>query len=177
MASILPTSMNNYAPNAVRCVTFSSIGGCYVLVAIVPKVPPERMDSTTAIDADVVLTWADIRDLAKKLMGPDHYVTVRLHEAVRRSEEGDEADGPYFEGTHPFKEMRNECRKLGNKIQVGYVGGEAALLKLSLVEAENRKWKWRYPETGGRITPGSWLPGARWLEIVESTRGFGGGGA
>ncbi|MGC2222790.1 MAG: hypothetical protein WA624_10680 [Methylocella sp.] len=140
-------------------------------------VPPERMDSTTAIDADVVLTWADIRDLAEKLMGA-HYVTDRLREAVRRYEDDEDDEGqgiPNWNGKNVlFDAMREKCKT--EKIQVGYVGGEAALLKLSLVEAENRKWKWRYPENKGRIIPGNWLPGARWLEMVESTRGFGGGG-
>jgi hypothetical protein len=62
-------------------------------------------------------------------------------------------------------------------IQVGHVGGEATLLKLSLVDAEGKKdWKWRDPNTNkGRIIPGNWLRGARWLEIVESAHGFGGG--
>jgi hypothetical protein len=140
----------------------------YRHVAILPSLP------TTAIDADVVLRWADIRDLAETLK-VDHYVTDRLRNAVDRYPT-DPDGSPYFEGTLRFEEMRKKCRDLGNKIEVGYVGGEAALLKLSLVEAENRQWRWRYPETGGRVTHGHWLKGVRWLEIVESSRGFGGGG-
>ena len=136
---------------------------------------------TTAIDADVVLTWADILDLAEKLMGAHHYVTDRLREAVKRyPEDGDGEPGSRnWDGKLSFPEMREKCRECGNKIQVGHTGGEDALLKWSLVDAEGRRnWKWRDPETNkGRIIPGHWLPGARWLEIVESTRGFGGGGA
>ncbi len=144
----------------------------YRHVAIVPFIPK------TAIDADVLLTWADIRDLAKELMGT-HYVTDRLREAVKRYPEPDVLDGPYWDGKLSFHDMREKCRKSGNEIQVGHVGGEAALLKLSLVDAEEKRdWKWRYPEMNkGHIIPGNWLPGARWLEIVEFTRGFGGGGA
>ena len=147
----------------------------YRHVAIVPFMPK------TAIDADVVLTWADIRDLAKELMGA-HYVTDRLRKAVERYSEDDGPDGPYippWDGKLSFHDMREKSRKLGNEIQVGHVGGEAALLKLSLVDAEEKRdWKWRYPEMNkGHIIPGNWLPGARWLEIVESVRGFGGGGA
>jgi hypothetical protein len=152
----------------------------YRHVAIVPFVP-----TTTAIDADVVLTWADIRDLAKELMGPHHYVTNRLGEAVERYNkiiedvEPRERPGvPNWDGKLPFPDMREKCRELGNNIQVGHVGGEDALLTLSLVEAKKKQWKWRDPETNkGRIIPGNWLPGARWLEIVESTRDFGGEGA
>ena len=44
--------------------------------------------------------------------------------------------------------MREKCRESGKIIQVGYVGGERALLKMSLVEAEKKDpWKWRNPET------------------------------
>jgi len=142
----------------------------YRHVAIVP----ERFNS---IDADVVLTWDDILGLAEKLMGSPHYVTDRLREAIKRYKDvAGDSGVRNFEGALPFKEMREKC-KMGKEIQVGYVGGETALLKLNLVEAERRQWKWRYPNlTGGRITPGNWLKGARWLEIVESSHGFGSGG-
>lgn len=52
----------------------------YRHVAIVPFVP------TTNIDADVMLTWDNIRELAQELLGCHHYVTVRLRNAVGRYE-------------------------------------------------------------------------------------------
>ena len=68
-----------------------------------------------------------------------------------------------------FHKMREKCRERGKEIQVGYVQGEAALLKLSLPEAENKQWKWRDPKTNkGKIVRDNWLSGERWLEIVES---------
>ena len=151
----------------------------YRHVAILPFRP-----TTPEVKADVVLTWGDIGDLAKELMGAHHYVTDRLTEAVERYNkiredvEQERTTGiPNWDGKLLFPDMREKCRKCGNKIQVGHVGGEDALLKFSLVEEKN-KWKWRDPETNkGRIIPGNWLPGARWLEIIESTRDFGGGGA
>ncbi|HUB64264.1 MAG TPA: hypothetical protein VL996_07415, partial [Methylocella sp.] len=75
--------------------------------------------------------------------------------------------------------MRKKCREfrdLGKEIYVGHAGGEAALLKWSLLEAESKLWKWRQEKTKGKIILGNWLSGERWLEIVESTRGFGRGG-
>lgn len=145
----------------------------YRHVAILPSEPFD----TPAVDADVVVAWKDIRDLAEKLMGAHHYVTERLREAVRRYEEDDGDPGiPNWDGKNvPFDAMREKCKKTEG-IQVGYVGGEAALLKLSLVEAEDRKWKWRYSDNRGRVIPGNWLEGTRWLEIVESSHGFGSGG-
>src|SRR5208337_3094066 len=50
----------------------------YRHVAILPFVP-----KTYSVDADCVITWEEIGDLAKKLMGQDHYVTVRLRNAVK----------------------------------------------------------------------------------------------
>jgi hypothetical protein len=139
----------------------------YRHVAIVPYVPP-----AIKIDADAVLTWADIRDLAEKLMGPDHYVTARLRNAI------DSLPDPtilYFDGLLSFEEMRKKCRE--SEIMIGFVGGEATLLKLSLVEAEQKQWKWRDRNNKGATTSGHWLRGARWLEIVESSYGFGSGHA
>jgi hypothetical protein len=131
---------------------------------------PETTDTTDPIDADAVLTWTDIRDLAEELMGRDHYVTVRLRNAVERYKKSGPAISDY-DGILSFPDMRTKCRELGNKIQVGHAG---TLLNMSLVEAEKKKWKWRDPNTNkGEFIRGNWLPGARWLEIVESTRGFG----
>ena len=154
----------------------------YRHVAILPKAVPilsetrEGFDSSNAVDADAVITWGEIRDLASDIMGSDHYVTDRLRCAVHRVEDDDGPDIPcpsYVEKL-PFSAMREKCRKEGNKIQVGHVGGADALLTFRLVDAERKLWKWRYPDTPGRIIPGNWLPGARWLEIVESAHGFGG---
>jgi hypothetical protein len=45
---------------------------------------------------------------------------------------------------------------------------------LSLPEAEEKqRWKWREKTNKGKIIPGNWLSGDRWLDIVESRKGFG----
>jgi hypothetical protein len=101
----------------------------YRHVAIVP----ERFDEPTAIDADVVLTWDDIRELAEKLMGCDHYVTVRLREAAKRYECEGDRDIRNYTDILPFMAMREKCRELGDKVWVGHDGGKADLLKRDLV--------------------------------------------
>jgi hypothetical protein len=138
----------------------------YRHVAIVPE--------PVTIDADVVLTWDEILKLAEELMGPRHYVTVRLRKAVKRWNDIDPGIH-HFDGILPFNAMRERCR-VDDNIKVGHVGGEAALRKRDLVYAENKPWKWRGPKCKGPMVPRNWLEAARWLEIVESTRGFGGGG-
>ena len=137
---------------------------------------PERFDEMTIIDADVVLTWDDIRELAEndKLMGPDHYVTVRLREAVKRYRREGDPDIHNYNDILPFDAMRKKSRELGDKIWVGHTGGETDLRKRDLVYAEKKSWKWRDEATRGRWDRRNWLSGVLWLEVVESKQGFGG---
>jgi hypothetical protein len=147
----------------------------YRHVAIVPFVP------TIEIDADVVLTWNDIRNLAETLLGKDHYVTVRLRKAVERYGEPSVRGISSWDGIVTFDEMRKMCRESESgdrdKIQVGHAGGRSDLLRRNLVYAENKRWKWRNPKTNrGVATSGNWLDEADWLAIVESKNGFRGRG-
>src|SRR5271166_80083 len=103
----------------------------YRHVAILPSLP------ATAIDADVVLTWKDILGLAE-LIGCHPYVTDRLRCAVERYPDGDGEGILNWDGKLRFTEMRDKCREPGNDIQVGHEGGEAALLKATLGEAEKK---------------------------------------
>jgi hypothetical protein len=122
----------------------------YRHVAIVPK----WLDLD---EADAVLTWKDIRKLAEELMGSDHYVTIRLREAVKRYEPPSPPE-PYYDGILLFKDMREKCRASRNDIQVGHAGGETNLLSRNLVYAETKEWKWRDPKTNrGVIIPRNWL--------------------
>jgi len=72
--------------------------------------------------------------------------------------------------------MREKCHLEPQEIEVGLAGGKHALRKLSLLEAEERPWKWRDSKNKGRVDRTNWLIGEQWLEIVESKYGFGGGG-
>ncbi len=150
----------------------------YRHVAILPFLPSSRngvnADFNADVNADVVITWDDIASLAKDLMGVDHYVTARLRNAIGRIPD---PTIPYFDGILEFGPMRKKCEELGNKIQVGYVGGVAALLRMSLSKAEERPWRWRNSENRGRVTRGNWLNGSQWLDIVECRNGFGSKGA
>jgi hypothetical protein len=139
----------------------------YRHVAIVPEKPPYD------IGADAVLTWDDIRELAEKLMAPEHYVTARLRNAVKRYEDSGDLCILNYDEILSFDAMRKRCRELG-EIEVGIVGGGGALRKPSLVEAVTRQWKCRNPNNRGRVDPTNWLKGTLWLEIVESRQGFGG---
>jgi hypothetical protein len=139
----------------------------YCHVAILPEKP------TDDIYADAVITWKEVLELTKTVMGHDHYVTRRLCNAVQLIEPSPPGVQNY-DGILNFADMRRHCRACGKKIQVGHLGGEPALLTKTLPDAEKRQWRWRDPDKNkGKITPGNWLCGDRWLEIVESVRGFG----
>jgi hypothetical protein len=79
---------------------------------------PERFEQID-IDADAILTWDDIRELAKELMGPDHYVTARLYEAVKRYKPRGNPKLRNYDGILEFDEMRQKCRKLGIRSRLG----------------------------------------------------------
>jgi len=139
----------------------------YRHAAIVPEYPPEP------IGADAVLTWDDIRMLAENIMGPEHYVTTRLRNAVDKYNKLKEEQGDFricnYNDRLSFNEMRGMCGERQG-IRVGIVCGEGALRKLTLAEAENRRWKWREPTNKGHWKPTNWLSQAVWLEIVNSKR-------
>jgi hypothetical protein len=141
----------------------------YRHVAIVPFGSPIAI-----IDADAVFTWDEIGDLAERVLGSNHYVTLRLRDAVNRFKESKgDPNIPNYNDILPFNEMRKKCREWGNtKIQVGHTGGETDLRRRNLVYVENKSWKWRDETNKGVAIPGNWLDGALWLKIVESTDGF-----
>jgi hypothetical protein len=132
----------------------------------------EKVDESE-IEADAIVTWPDICGLAQELMGPDHYVTIRLREAVKRYRLDGDPNIRNYDGVLPFDKMRDECRASGDKIEVGHWGGEKDLITRDLVYAEKKPWKWRDPAVNkGAAIQANWLPGNRWLEIVESRHGF-----
>lgn len=139
----------------------------YRHVAIVP-----REIEPTALDVDAVVTWAQITKLATRILGAEHYVTQRLEAAVANYNKRIPTGVPYSDGNLPFEEMRERCRSDGDAIHVGHDGGESSLRSFSLTQLEQKMWRWRDPATNrGKITPGNWLPGGRWLEIVEGVAG------
>jgi hypothetical protein len=127
-------------------------------------VVPEPVD----LDADAVLTWDDIGQLAEKVMGPDHYVTVRLRMAVARHQIEVDPDIRNYDGILSFYDMREKCRESGELIRVGHTGGKPNLVNRDLVYCEKKRWKWRNPATNpGTVNRNNWLIGTDWLAIVE----------
>jgi len=133
----------------------------YRHVAILPENP------AIDIGADAVLTWDDIRVLAEKLVGPEHYVTARLRNAVKRYKKSGDLSIRNYDGILSFNDMRAKCQQQ-EIIEVGLMGGKGALRKLSLGDAENKSWKWRDPTNKGRVDPTNWLRGKDWLDAYST---------
>lgn len=136
----------------------------YRHVAILPELHYPR----ESIDADAVITWDDIRQIAEDLMGPHHYVTVRLRKAVERYRKLQGCPGICsWDGRESFAEMLNKSRASPKPLQVGCAGGENALRRMSLPKLEERIWRWRDPETNkGNIIRKNWLSAKCWLRIL-----------
>jgi hypothetical protein len=109
----------------------------YRHVAILPAVLEGH------VDADAVLTWADIGDLAENLLGAAHYVTQRLREAVKMYNQqlaANPGSGPNYEEMLPFDLMVRKCQQSGTEIWVGHDKGEANLRTWSAARIAGKKW-------------------------------------
>lgn len=136
----------------------------YRHVAILPFVPEWH------IDADAVLTWDDIRELSERIMGANHYVTLRLRKAVERygAQMLIDPNVRNYDGKLSFEEMCERCQGSGNEIWVGHVGGAPTLRRRTLDYVAGRQWKYRDKDNSGRIVSENWVTGEQWLQIVTS---------
>lgn len=131
-------------------------------VALVPEM---IMD----LDCDAVITWDDIADLSRSVFGPGHYVTCRFENAMTRypRSSGNQAVQNY-ESKLTLAAALERCRMEGNAISIGHTGGEADLSTRGVVYAQEKSWKWRHANTDGKIDPANWIPGKRFLALIES---------
>lgn len=122
---------------------------------------------------DVVLTWAQLADLAARVLGPAHYVTARLRAAITYYDEifGDRGAVRYFDGVLPLAEMLERCRKERDAISVGHLGGELNLKGRSFEYLDAKPWKWRSSAThvGAKVGK-NWIPGGRFVALIEQRR-------
>lgn len=123
-------------------------------------------------DCDAVLTWSEIAELATTVLGPEHYVTIRLRAAVKRYRALDGEDGTRnYDGRLSLNPMLAKCRERRDNVHVGHSGGEEDLQTHALAYLEQKPWKWRDPATNkGVAIRRNWIPGARFVELIEARR-------
>jgi len=136
---------------------------------------PEKM--TGMQNCDLCLTWKDIEEFSADLLGKGHYITTRLKNANQRYAEynvsfSDERIN--YSSSYSYDQIKELCRQEGNKIRVGFQGGEKALILADHYHLLVRKFKWDYTENSiGKKNLKNWLPGSLFLtrlEEIERTR-------
>ena len=135
----------------------------YRHVAIVPA------EFSTPLDADAVLTWADLADLSRAVLGSDHYVTLRLRNAVDRYQRvAGEPGVRNYDGILPLDAILLKCA-VESEIEVGHTGGENALVERGLSYAQSKAWKWRDPRVNeGVAEQRNWIRCDRFAHVIES---------
>ncbi|MYZ50052.1 hypothetical protein [Propylenella binzhouense] len=133
----------------------------YLHVAIIPS----KVD--LCYDADCVLSWKDIHNLALAVLGAEHYITKRFANLVDALDRRGDPNLLNYDGRLDFDMMCS--RASGDSgIQVGVGGGESALRAMSGDEIKRRYWKWRNPESNkGTVIRSNWIDAPRWLEIIR----------
>jgi len=123
-------------------------------VALIPRGLSEL--TIESLQCDVVITWKDMADLAKSVLGKSHYVTRRLKKAVARYRN--------YESMLPLVDVLKYCHQ--PKVLIGQIGGLAKLRLQGLEQIQNKKWKWRRHTTPGYAKSDNWISGAVFAELV-----------
>jgi len=77
----------------------------------------------------------------------------------------------YWQGTVKFNEMVKLCRKYGNKIIIGFTGGDSAFSRSTLLELKSRRfYRWDYSKNtkGKKMT--DWLAGSSVVEMLKTKK-------
>jgi hypothetical protein len=139
----------------------------YRHVAILPD-HAIRSEQLVDLHADGLLTWSDIRKLAKKVMGSNHYVTNRLRNAIKRHPRSLGKPGiPNYDDLVSLGGAKAICSALGNDVQVGHNEGAGRLGRYDLKRLKAKpRWKLRYSSKRALVREYTWIYGAEWLRMV-----------
>jgi hypothetical protein len=128
----------------------------------------------SVIGCDACLTWIDIEQLAKSVLGQEHYVTQRLQKAVALHQlvtpkviHGKSGSKNYIEKIS-LPSMIAKCQQEGNRIFVGYTGGVKKLRSVNAEYLKERKLKWDWSENSiPPKEPDNWIKGDVFLAIIK----------
>jgi hypothetical protein len=136
---------------------------------------PQNMEGMQ--NCELCLTWKDIEEFSAELLGQDHYITIRLKNANQRYAECNvsfSGERINYSSSCSYDQIKELCGQEGNKIRVGFQGGEKALIVADHYHLLVRKFKWDYTENSiGKKNLKNWLPGSLFLtrlEEIERTR-------
>lgn len=128
-------------------------------------------------DEDRTLHWLSFGMLAQDIPPPfaDHWKVVReclikLDTLNRRIRNGQPeiSDLDNYQHKVGFDEICNRCRRDGDSILVGFVGGINALQSTDLQTLQTRNYKWDSVQNSkGTKDYRNWIPGNTFLQCVE----------
>ena len=129
-------------------------------VALVPTRIP-------SLDCHAMITWGDVAELSRSLLGEGHYVTIRLENAVARYDRANRKTGPrYFEENLSLTKALELCAERGDDVWIGHSASKANLHVRAAGHTEAKRWKWRCAGSAG-LHP-HWIPGRQFLELIGS---------
>jgi hypothetical protein len=145
---------------------------CHLFLSAAP------VASAVEIGCQGVLLWEDVTQLAEQVLGREHYVTQRLRRAVAMYElvQGGRVrsagkSGRNYRGRLGLDEIIRKCQDDGDRLLVGYYGGERRLTAATLEDLTNRLFKWDWaddPVPNGRKVPSNWMVGSKFLRLVTA---------
>jgi hypothetical protein len=129
------------------------------------------------LEPDAVVTWGEIAELARLVLGESHYVTERLKEAVARYvPPGDPRKRNWDQHRLSLSQVEDVVRNrqdAGLLSQVGYQEGWHHFRRATYEDLKRTRtyWKWRDPVTNqGYADPKTWIPGDVFLKELDSKK-------
>ncbi len=154
--------------------------------AIIIFLVPESAKNKVKDDADMVLTF---RMLTERIKGPfaEEWSVIRKHllklddssqlsrnRRPHKLEKSKTTEKPaYWQGTVKFNEMVKLCHEYGNKIIIGFTGGDLAFSRSTLLELKSRRYyRWDYSVNtkGKKMT--DWLAGSNIVEMLKTKKTY-----
>jgi hypothetical protein len=147
---------------------YSFDGYCHLFLSAAPAPAAET------IGCQGILYWEEMKQLAEQVLGREHYVTQRLIRATemyklvsKTGARGNRNTGNNYCGKPGLTEMKEKCKQEGNKVMVGYNGGERKLQADTREYLEGRRFKWDWADDPiPPKVPRNWIPGNRFLELI-----------
>lgn len=121
-------------------------------------------------NCDLELTWKEIEDFSRKLLGDDHYVTERIISANKKYSDlyKIKTNSSNYIEKCSFPEINAICKEQGTNIVVGFYGGINKFQSTNLKDLKKRKYKYDYlTRLKGKKDNHNWFRGDDFLKLVE----------
>lgn len=126
-------------------------------------------------ECEAILSWEDIYNFSKELLGSNSYISERLKDSIDRFNEkelifGSQSKkiGQNYSYKLALNDLLDRCYQEGDQILVGFHGGLKKLALSSKSYLENRKFKVDSASKGvGKKEMRNWIKGNTFLSVVN----------